>query len=94
MSTDIKKLPVGESDFKKIITGDYYYVDKTLLIKELIDRGDSILLVPRPRRFGKTLNISMLQYFYDCCPETIFSNSQPPGTNGVGQRTRFSSRRN
>jgi hypothetical protein len=47
MSADMKKLPVEESDFKKIITGDYYYVDKTLLIKEIIDRGDSILLIPR-----------------------------------------------
>lgn len=59
----MKKLAVGESDFKKIITGNYYYVDKTLLIKEIIDRGDTILLMPRPRRFGKTLNISMLKYF-------------------------------
>jgi hypothetical protein len=68
-----KKLPVGVSDFKDMVTGDYYYVDKTLLIKEIMDKGDKILLLPRPRRFGKTLNISMLRYFYDCCPET-----QPP----------------
>ncbi|MDQ1349828.1 MAG: hypothetical protein QG657_129 [Acidobacteriota bacterium] len=67
----MKNLAVGESDFKKIITGNFYYVDKTLLIKEIIDRGDLILLLPRPRRFGKTLNISMLKYFYDCCPETM-----------------------
>jgi len=67
----MKKLGIGISDFKEIITEHYYYVDKTLLIKEIIDRGDKILLLPRPRRFGKTLNISMLKYFYDCCPETI-----------------------
>ncbi|MDQ1350880.1 MAG: family ATPase [Acidobacteriota bacterium] len=67
---DKKKIPVGVSDFKKMITENYYYVDKTLFIKEVIDRGDTILLLPRPRRFGKTLNISMLKYFYDCCPET------------------------
>jgi hypothetical protein len=66
----MKKLPVGVSDFKDIVTGNYYYVDKTLFIKEIIDKGDKILLVPRPRRFGKTLNISMLKYFYDCCPQT------------------------
>ncbi|MCP4215734.1 MAG: AAA family ATPase, partial [bacterium] len=60
----MKKLPVGISDFKKIISQNYYYVDKTLLIKEIIDKGDDILLVPRPRRFGKTLNLSMLKYFY------------------------------
>jgi len=63
-----QKLPVGVSDFKKIIRDNYYYVDKTLFIKEIIEKGDSILLLPRPRRFGKTLNLSMLKYFYDCRP--------------------------
>ena len=83
----MKTFAVGESDFKKIITGNYYYVDKSLLIKDIIDRGDLILLIPRPRRFGKTLNISMLKYFYDCCPETTFispispDNKQPGTTN-------------
>jgi hypothetical protein len=61
-----QKLPVGVSDFKEMVTGDYYYVDKTLFIKEIVDKGDKILLIPRPRRFGKTLNLSMLKYFYDC----------------------------
>ena len=64
-----RKLPIGKSDFKNIIEDKYCYVDKTLFIKEVIDKGDSILLIPRPRRFGKTLNLSMLKYFYDCCPE-------------------------
>jgi len=69
MSTmSMKKLPVGISDFKDMVTGDYYYVDKTLFIKDIMDKGDKILLIPRPRRFGKTLNLSMLKYFYDCCP--------------------------
>ncbi|MCP5105504.1 MAG: AAA family ATPase, partial [bacterium] len=65
----MKKLPVGISDFKDMVTGNYCYVDKTLFIKEVIDRGDKILLLPRPRRFGKTLNLSMLKYFYDCLSE-------------------------
>ncbi len=69
MNIKTKKLPVGVSDFKDMVTGDYYYVDKTLFIKEIIDKGDKILLIPRPRRFGKTLNLFMLKYFYDCCPE-------------------------
>ncbi|MGD2087811.1 MAG: AAA family ATPase [Candidatus Aminicenantes bacterium] len=69
MSKKMKKLPVGVSLFKDMVTGDYYYVDKTLFIKDIMDKGDKILLVPRPRRFGKTLNLSMLKYFYDCCPE-------------------------
>ncbi|MCX6581828.1 MAG: AAA family ATPase [Candidatus Aminicenantes bacterium] len=67
----MKQFSVGESDFKNIITGNYYYVDKSLFIKEIIDRGNRVILVPRPRRFGKTLNISMLKYFYDCCPENL-----------------------
>jgi hypothetical protein len=65
---ETKQLPVGVSDFKDMMTGNYYYVDKTLFIKEIMDKGDKILLIPRPRRFGKTLNVSMLKYFYDCCP--------------------------
>jgi hypothetical protein len=71
MSMKIKKLPLGKSDFKQVIEENYCYVDKTLLIKEIMDKGDSILLIPRPRRFGKTLNLSMLKYFYDCCPEKV-----------------------
>jgi hypothetical protein len=69
MSMKMKKLPLGVSDFKEMVTGEYYYVDKTLFIKDVLDKGDKILLVPRPRRFGKTLNLSMLKYFYDCCPQ-------------------------
>jgi hypothetical protein len=61
-----------------MVTGDYYYVDKTLFIKEIMDKGDKILLIPRPRRFGKTLNLSMLKYFYDCCPQTL-----SPGTKSL-----------
>ncbi len=63
-----KKLPLGVSDFKKIIDGNYYYIDKTLFIKDVLAKGDTIILLPRPRRFGKTLNLSMLKYFFDCCP--------------------------
>jgi len=60
----MKRLPIGISDFKKLIKGDYYYVDKTLLIKELLEQGAETVLLPRPRRFGKTLNLSMLYYFF------------------------------
>jgi hypothetical protein len=84
----MKKLPIGVSDFKDMITGNYYYVDKTLFIKEIIDSGDKILLIPRPRRFGKTLNLSMLGYFYDCCPAAWDpdSNSQPPAPAPVSAK--------
>jgi hypothetical protein len=79
-----KQLPVGVSDFKDMMTGNYYYVDKTLFIKEIMDKGDKILLIPRPRRFGKTLNLSMLKYFYDCCPGTLSPAAPSPiPTNGT-----------
>ena len=51
-----KALPVGVDDFGKLIRGNYYYVDKTLLIKELLDRKGEVNLFTRPRRFGKTLS--------------------------------------
>jgi hypothetical protein len=85
---DKKPLPVGVSDFKDMVTGNYCYVDKTLFIKEIIDKGDKILLIPRPRRFGKTLNISMLKYFYDCCPQELSSsNSKGAKVDGPDKRT-------
>jgi len=59
-----KKIPLGESNFKAIIEENWYYVDKSLFIKDVED-GSRVLLFTRPRRFGKTLNLSMLRYFYD-----------------------------
>ncbi|HQS93353.1 MAG TPA: AAA family ATPase [Alphaproteobacteria bacterium] len=58
------KLPIGQSDFKKIIDQKYNFVDKTLFIKEIIDEPAAVILITRPRRFGKTLNLSMLKYFF------------------------------
>lgn len=86
-----KKLPVGVSDFKDIVSGDYCYVDKTLFIKEIMDKGDKILLVPRPRRFGKTLNLSMLRHFYDCCPGQTGIETHPPNMQDSDLRKIFES---
>ena len=61
----MKKLPIGKSDFKSIIEDEDYYIDKTDFIKEIIDNSAKVILLPRPRRFGKTLNLSMLRYFFD-----------------------------
>jgi hypothetical protein len=61
----MKKLPIGLSDFKELIQEEYYYIDKTNLISEVIDNSAKIVLLPRPRRFGKTLNLSMINYFFD-----------------------------
>ena len=60
-----KPLPVGVDNFEKLISSDYYFVDKTLFIKELIDKKGDVNLFTRPRRFGKSLNMSMLRYFFE-----------------------------
>ena len=57
------KLPIGISDFKEVIKGKYQFTDKSLLLKEVINDGAKVILITRPRRFGKTLNLSMLYYF-------------------------------
>ena len=57
---------IGTSDFKKMRVNDYFYVDKTLFIKDVLDNKSEIALITRPRRFGKTLNMSTLKYYFDC----------------------------
>lgn len=60
-----KLLPLGISDYKELIDENYYYVDKTDFIRQVMEEGSKITLLPRPRRFGKTLNLSMLRYFFE-----------------------------
>ena len=60
-----KKFPIGIDGFEKIRTNDFYYVDKTLFIKELLQNWGEVNLFTRPRRFGKTLNMSMLKCFFE-----------------------------
>ncbi|MDM8521924.1 AAA family ATPase [Desulfococcaceae bacterium HSG8] len=60
-----KKLPVGSSDFRKLREGGYHYVDKSLFIRDIAEASAEVILLPRPRRFGKTLNLSMLRYFFE-----------------------------
>jgi len=64
MIVGLKKPPVGISDYKKLIDNNCYYVDKTMLIKEVMESGE-VILITRPRRFGKTLNQSMMRYFFE-----------------------------
>ena len=61
----MKRIPIGLSDFKELIEENYYYFDKTKFIDEIIKDGAQVKLFTRPRRFGKTLNMSMLKYFFD-----------------------------
>lgn len=67
-----KDMPIGIDDFKEVITKNYYFVDKTDFIRQIIDKHSKVTLITRPRRFGKTLAMSMLDYF--------FSNNKGPKT--------------
>ena len=58
-------VPVGVENFERIIKDGYYYVDKSLLIEKMLENRTPVTLFTRPRRFGKTLNMSMIKYFFD-----------------------------
>ena len=60
----MKKLPIGVDNFHKLVSNDYLFCDKTAMIAELLSKGDEVTLITRPRRWGKTLNMSMLQHFF------------------------------
>nr|WP_317280421.1 AAA family ATPase [uncultured Fusobacterium sp.] len=61
----MKKIPIGVEDFKDLITDNYYYIDKTKLIEDIENDGSKVKLFCRPRRFGKTLNMSTIKYFFN-----------------------------
>ncbi len=61
----MKSLPIGIDNFETLITENYAFVDKSLFIKELLDTKAAVTLIPRPRRFGKTLNLSMVRHFFE-----------------------------
>ena len=61
----MKKIPTGIKSFRKLREENYYFVDKTLMIKDFLERGSEVTLVTRPRRFGKTINMSMMSEFFD-----------------------------
>ncbi len=65
MQSARKPMPVGVEDFKRLVTDGYCFIDKTRFIKDYIDAQGVVTLITRPRRFGKTLTLSMLQYFFD-----------------------------
>ena len=68
-----KKIPVGTEDFVRIRAEGYFYIDKTGLIRDLLQDGGEVTLFTRPRRFGKSLNMSMLKAFfeYGCSPQVF-----------------------
>ena len=59
-----RTIAIGVQDFGKMIQNQYFYIDKTAFIKEWWENGDEVTLITRPRRFGKTLTMSMLEYFF------------------------------
>ena len=61
----MKRLAIGIDDFKKIIKEDCYYIDKTKFIEDILEDGSGVKLINRPRRFGKTINMTTLKYFFD-----------------------------
>ncbi|MDJ0841743.1 MAG: AAA family ATPase [Acidobacteriota bacterium] len=61
----MQPIPIGISNFKKLRTADYAFIDKSMLIADVVRSGAEVILLPRPRRFGKTLNLSMLHHFFD-----------------------------
>jgi len=63
--TKSKKIELGYSDFKEFINSGNYFVDKSMLIYDFFTQGAYISLMPRPKRFGKTLNLSMIEHFFD-----------------------------
>ena len=87
-----KKLPVGIENFEEIRKQDFYYVDKTGLIVDLLASWGKVNLFTRPRRFGKTLNMSMLKCFFEiggdkrifkCLPDMTWKNTMSKPANGT-----------
>ncbi len=77
------KLPVGIDSFEKIRRNNFYYIDKTKLIEQLVETGGEVTLFTRPRRFGKTLNMSMLKGFFETgADESLFDGLYISGNKG------------
>ena len=79
---DKKALPIGISNYEKIVLNNYYFVDKTLLIKDFLERKIQVTLITRPRRFGKTINMSMMSEFFDITKDSkeLFKGTKIMGT--------------
>lgn len=88
ISTGMKSLPVGISDYVRA-QSEYYYVDKTLLIKEFLDRKPLVSLFTRPRRFGKTLNMDMLRVFFEISEEDTSKYFADKAIWKCGEQYRF-----
>lgn len=87
----LKDLAIGIQDYRKIIENNYYYVDKTRMISEFLERRAEVTLITRPRRFGKTLNMSMLAEFLDITKDSnaIFEGTEVMQSGYAGEMNRY-----
>ena len=88
---EMKKIPIGTKSFSRLVEGNYYFVDKTLMIKEFLDRGTDVTLITRPRRFGKTINMSMMAEFFDITKDSkeIFKGTKIMETPYVAEINQY-----
>lgn len=86
-----KKIPVGISNYRELKTENYYVIDKSMMIKEFLDSGAKVTLVTRPRRFGKTLNMSMMAEYFDCTKESraIFEDTEIMKTDSASEINQY-----
>ena len=86
-----KRIPVGLKDYEKLRNGNYYVVDKTLMIKDFLERGNEVTLITRPRRFGKTINMSMMAEFFDITKNSkkLFKNTKIINTEYVSEMNQY-----
>ena len=85
------KIPTGIMNYRELRTNNYYTVDKTLMIQDFLERGSKVTLLTRPRRFGKTLNLSMLAEFFDITKESfeIFKNTKIMQTKYAAEMNQY-----
>ena len=86
-----KRIPVGLKDYEKLRNENYYVVDKTLMIKDFLERGNEVTLITRPRRFGKTINMSMMAEFFDITKNSkkLFKNTKIINTEYVSEINQY-----
>lgn len=85
-----RTVAIGTQDFEDLREGEYFYIDKSYFIKEWWEAGDAVTVIMRPRRFGKTLNISMLECFFSdrYAGRGIYFRGCPSGRRNVIGRCR------
>ncbi|MEY8676116.1 AAA family ATPase, partial [Thomasclavelia cocleata] len=86
-----KRIPVGLKDYEKLKRENYYVVDKTLMIKDFLEQGNEVTLITRPRRFGKTINMSMMAEFFDITKDSkeLFKDTKIMDTEYADQINQY-----